>query len=431
MRDGCAYHRPIVRGLFTRAIRPPDPVTPNPNPPESVPPGTVGPPSATPGDAHGLVLEGPDTPASSPPRIIPSAWSGWPADWWPPNWGGRLSRLTDTAWLCVDLNASVLAAMPPYLVNAAPTLDADWMRNPDPAVYTSWDDFAKQLFWDYQLGEVFVIATAYYSTGWPARFHVVPPWAVEAEIGGDGLRHYRIGKQDVTADMLHVRYSGHVSDAHGHGPLEAGAGRLIAGELLARYATGIAASGGVPPSVLEHPEELSDTQAAELQAQWVTSRLSKLGEPAVLSGGVTWKPTAANPTEMALLELSQFNDSRIAVLLGVPPFLAGLPSGGDSMTYSNVTSLFDYHWRAGLRPKAQAVMAALSGWALPRGTRVEVNRDAYVQPEPLARAQTAQILASIVDAEGRPAMTVEEIRKAERLDSSTTTADPNMSGVLV
>jgi hypothetical protein len=48
------------------------------------------------------------------------------------------------------------------------------------------------------------------------------------------------------------------------------------------------------------------------------------------------------------VELSQWNESRIAVLLGVPPFLMGLPSGGDSMTYSNVQSLFDYHWRAGL-----------------------------------------------------------------------------------
>ena len=34
-------------------------------------------------------------------------------------------------------------------------------------------------------------------------------------------------------------------------------------------------------------------------------------------------------------------------------------------------------------------MAALSEWVLPRGTTVEVNRDAYVQPEPLERAQTA------------------------------------------
>lgn len=419
-----------MRGLFTRAIRPPDDITPNPNPPESVPPATVGPNVATPGDPHGLMIEG-EAGFTSPPVIRPSAWSGWPAEWATPNWGGHVQRLTDTAWTCVDLNASVLASMPPYLVQAAPTLDAEWMRNPDPNVYTSWEEFAKQLFWDYHLGEVFVIATARYSTGWPARFHVVPPWTINVELDRNGLRRYEIGREDVTADVLHIRYKSSVSDAHGHGPLEAGAGRLIAAGLLARYAEGIIGAGGVPPSVLEHPEELSEARSAKLQAQWVNARLSRLGEPAVLSGGVTWKPTAINPRDMALLDLSQYTDSRIAVMLGVPPFLVGLPSGGDSMTYQNVTALFDYHWRAGLRPKAQAVMAALSEWALPRITRVEVNRDAYVQPDPLQRAQTAEILNRIVDAEGNPAMTVGEIREAERLDSSTTTVDPTASGVLL
>ena len=76
------------------------------------------------------------------------------------------------------------------------------------------------------------------------------------------------------------------------------------------------------------------------------------------------------------------------------------------MTYSNVVSLFDYHWRASLRPKAAAVMGALSAWALPRGTTVELNRDAYVQPDPLARAQTEQIYA------GLGVLSVDEIRRS-------------------
>ena len=55
-------------------------------------------------------------------------------------------------------------------------------------------------------------------------------------------------------------------------------------------------------------------------------------------------------------------------------------------------------------------MAGLSEWLLPRGTTVEVNKDAYVQPDPLTRAQTSQILV------GMGAMSVEEVREAERLD---------------
>jgi phage portal protein BeeE len=176
----------------------------------------------------------------------------------------------------------------------------------------------------------------------------------------------------------------------------------------------------IPPSVLQAEEILNPEQAQLLRDDWVAQRIANPGVPAVLSGGLKWASTQLSPKEMALLELSQFTDGKIAVLLGVPPFLVGLPGGGDSMTYSNVTSLFDYHWRSGLRPSATAVMAGLSEWLLPRGTTVEVNKDAYVQPEPLTRAQTAQIYNSIRDEPtGQPALTVAEIREAERLDEQT------------
>ena len=154
-------------GLRTRSIRPED-VTPNPNDPASVPPATVGENVDVPGDPHGLVLEGEAGLDIPPPRIFASPWSGWP-DWLTPMWNGSRSPLADTAWMCIDLNSSVLSTMPPYLVNAAPTLSADWLRNPDPDLYTSWEEFAKQLFWDYHLGEAFVLATARYATGFPAR----------------------------------------------------------------------------------------------------------------------------------------------------------------------------------------------------------------------------------------------------------------------
>ena len=195
--------------------------------------------------------------------------------------------------------------------------------------------------------------------------------------------------------------------------------RVVAAGVLARYASGLATAGGIPASIITHPEGLDAQQAAELRQQWVASRMSAPGEPAVLSGGITWTPTQLNPRDMSLLELSQHNESRIAVMLGVPPFLVGLPSGGDPMTYSNVNAIFDYHWRAGLRPKADAVMSALSEWLLPRGTLIEVNQDVYVQPEPLQRAQTAQILNAIKDDQGNPVLTVQQIQQAERLVNAT------------
>jgi phage portal protein BeeE len=187
-------------------------------------------------------------------------------DWWTPNWGAgtNLQQLTDTAWLCVDINSNLLATMPPYLVERGAGVGRRLDDNPDPDLYTSWEEFAKQLFWDYQLGEAFVISTASYATGWPARFHVVPPWLVDVEMDA-GRRRYTIGSVDVSGDILHLRYTSNVSDAHGHGPLEAGAGRLVAAQML---------SGTRPVSP---PQAASPRRSSSTRRRWMRNRRTCCG----------------------------------------------------------------------------------------------------------------------------------------------------------
>ena len=404
----------FVADVDARSMRP------NDNDPATVPPATVGPPEARPGDPHGfeIIDEGPPPPRNTPPRSAP--WSGWPAEWETPAWG-QVQPLVDTAWACLDLNASVISTMPPYATQGEGVTDPPtWLVNPDPDLYSSWDEFAKQAWWDYQMGEVFIICTARYADGYPARFHVLEPWLVNVEIGKDGRREYKIGNVDPGPDLLHIRYKSTTSSARGIGPLDAGQTRLVAAGLLQRYASRVIASGGVPYYVMKHPRELSGTQVADLQAQWYQSRMNALGMPAILSGGIELEQLQMSPADMTLLELSQYNESRIAILLGVPPFLVGLPSGGDAMTYSNTQSLFDFHWRSGLRPKVAPVVHGLSQWALPRGTDIEVNRDEYVRPGPLERAQTYDILVRL------GALTPADVQTLERFAISGHTAVPTV-----
>jgi hypothetical protein len=84
------------------------------------------------------------------------------------------------------------------------------------------------------------------------------------------------------------------------------------------------------------------------------------------------------------------------------------------MTYSNVTSLFDFHDRSSIRPKVTAVMSALSNWALPRGQCVELNRDEYTRPALAERATAYATLHGIVDADGLSALSAAEVRAMER-----------------
>lgn len=385
---------------------------------EGVSPNENGPGDYSPGDPDGLEVVGDLAEVRALPFPQPTPWSGYPSGWSTPNWGlqAGLNKLVDTAWNCLDLNSSVLASMPVYRLKSGVVVSPfSWMANPDPMIYTSWQEFAKQLFWDFQMGEAFVLPMAHRADGFPHRFRVVPPWLVNVELRNGG-RIYSIGAEDVTDSILHVRYQSTTADARGHGPLEAAGARMTAAALLQRYAERIAETGGTPMYWLEVDRRLNEAEAADLLDRWVESRVRRAGEPALVSGGAKLNQSQSmSARDMTLLELAQFNESRIAVALGVPPFLAGLPSGGDSMTYSNVSQLFDFHDRSSLRPKASAVMAALSGWVLPNGQSLELNRDEYSRPSLKERAEAYKILIEA------GVMHPEEARTMERLHGETPT----------
>ena len=173
--------------LFTRPTQ--AGITANPNPDSSVGP------SYNPGDPDGFELSGGTVNTRALPKVLPSPWSGWPESWSVPQWdfGSKFNELVDVAWTCLDLNSSVLSTMPVYRTRDGRVIPAEtWMENPDPMIYSSWQEFAKQLFWDFQLGEVFVLPMARFATGYPMTFRVVPPWLMDVEIRG-GRRVYRLG----------------------------------------------------------------------------------------------------------------------------------------------------------------------------------------------------------------------------------------------
>jgi HK97 family phage portal protein len=354
--------------------------TPNANPP-----GTVG-EGYNPGDPEGFEIEPSEVEARSLPVFYPSPWSGWPSEWNTPAWDGssKYNALLDVAWTCLDKNASVLSTLPVFRTRNGKVISpTSWMVNPDPTIYSSWEEFANQVFWDVQLGEAFIMEMSHFSDGYPMRFRVMPPWAFHVEFE-NGMRVYRIGGPsgpDVTEDILHIRYKSTTDNAHGVGPLEVAGGRMLTAGVLAKYIKEFAETGGVPLHTIETEEPLTPEEAADLQQQYMASRVQNNSAPPVFdNGGKLVDHKAVSPKDAAMLELGQFTESRIAVLLGVPPFLVGLPSGGDSMTYSNVSTLFDFHDRQKLRSLAVKVMSALSYWALPLGQRVEINRDEYSRP---------------------------------------------------
>lgn len=385
-------------------------------------PGTV-----TGGDPEGVTYVGEVTESRSLPKVLPSPWDGWPNEWNVPDWdfGSKYNELVDVAWACLDLNARVLSSMPVYRTRSGQVVDPPaWMTNPDPTIYGSWVEFAKQLFWDYQLGEAFVLPMTTYTDGTPRTFRVIPPYMFDVTISG-GVRQYRLGGPggpDVTDDILHIRYKSATTEPHGEGPLASAGARMLTAGVLAKYVRTVVSTGGVPDYTLETADQLTKEDAEDLLNDWVAARKANLGYPPVLDNGVTLKTHfAMTPKDMAMIEISQFTESRIAVLLGVPPFLVALPSGNE-MTYSNVSQVFDFHDRAGLRPYATSVMSALSQWALPAGQSAELNRDEYSRPAFAERAEAYERLVNI------GVMSPDEVRLMERLRGDAPTVAAALTG---
>lgn len=399
----------------------PTDITPNTNPP-GVPP-TVGPLDYVPGDPDGVEFTGELVEGRALPAIYPSPWNGWPAEWQMPYWSSVAPSLVDTAWMCLDRNASILSTLPVYKTRGGQVVDPEtWMTNPDPRVYTSWSEFAKQLFWDYQgCGEVFVLASDYFTSGWPMFMRVIPPPMVTVEMDG-AMRRYWIGSVEITDDVLHIRYKSKVGSARGEGPLDVASARTIASAVLARYVQNMTI---VSPAsqTLETDQLLNEETAQRISDQWADARLANLGRPPVLDANIKLVDHTINAREMALLELAQFTDARIAAMLVGHPGIVGIPTG-ESMTYKNIEQLFEFHDRSILHPIASDVMAALSGWALPRGQNVEIDRDQYARPSLTERVDAYTGLAAL------GAIMPEEIRALERALYLTPNPGPSLPAQL-
>lgn len=389
-------------------------------------PNANGPLSDDGGDPDGFIIE-PPGPLENRSLTIPppASWDGFPTGWNTPDWGSNsgVDNLVDIAWACLDLNSSIISSMPVYRLKNGIMPPTTWMQNPDPDIYSSWQEFAKQLFWDFSMGEAFVLPFDYDSGGKPSRFRVIPPFLVNVELR-NGRRIYQFAKSDVTDEILHIRYKSTTIGARGTGPLEAAGARQTAIRLLQRYANTLAETGGIPLYWMEIARRINETEGKDLISRWIETRAKNAGHPALVSGGATLhQANSMSAKDMALMELSQFSESRIAVLMGVPPFLVGLAGATGSLTYSNIADLFDFHDRSSLRPKVRMVMEALSSWSLPNGQIVELNRDDYTR---LPADKRVAVYKAYVD---MGVLNADDIKTMERFyGAATNTAAQALTG---
>jgi HK97 family phage portal protein len=404
----------------------------------NVPVGTVGPDNVNPG-RFVMYPEG---------GLHSEAWSGWPVDWDTPPGGPRWSgygvgrqgdlfgRAT-TAMTCVDLNSRQLGSFPCYGVKGdVPFVLPEWASSPEPALYESWPQFVQAAVNSLLLrGEAVTYVTGRYApagpgqTGRIARFTLLDPDALSVELV-DGQRAVTIAGTEVPPDdVFIVRYQSMPGRLRGITPIEWAAGPLMTAAALERYAADVAGRGGIPWAVLKNARQVTGSQARDAQSAWVAASARRDGAPAVLGNDWAFETVSLSPKDMLLLEVEEFEERRVAAAFGVPAYLVNVEMTS-GLTYANASGIRDQHWAATLRTIANLLCSGWSRWLLPRGQRIEMNPDRYVQGPLPERAMAYQTLFNLLDpVTGERAMTIDEIRAAERLAPTGSAPAPDVTDV--
>ena len=182
------------------------------------------------------------------------------------------------------------------------------------------------------------------------RIQIVPG----ANGWGDGYT-YTAGGRTIAIDgeaaagiprILHMRFYHPLNDHYGLSPIEAAATAIDIHNEASRWNKALLDNSARPSGALVYgsTESMPPAQFERLKRELEDSfqGARNAGRPLLLEGGLDWKAMSLSPRDMDFIALKQMAAREIALALGVPPLLLGLP--GDN-TFSNYQEANRTFWR--------------------------------------------------------------------------------------
>ena len=168
----------------------------------------------------------------------------------------------------------------------------------------------------------------------------------------------------------------------------------------------------VPSMVLKsNGTALPADRIAKLLSSWGISRRN--GSTAFLNADVDLQVVGFDPEKLQLSQARSYVATELARAVGIPAFFVDAETGS-SMTYSNQTTTRQTLLDFSLIPIMTQIEQRLSMPDFtPSSQIVKFDLNSYLRGNATERANIYKTLNSIVDAEGNPAITVDEIRKME------------------
>jgi len=204
----------------------------------------------------------------------------------------------------------------------------------------------------------------------PDRMKVVPgtdgwPEAYDYTVGGQSVRFRQDGEGP--HPILHLTLFNPLNDHYGMSPLEAAAIGIDLHNAAGAWNKALLDNSACPSGALVYAAkdgQLTEAQFARLKEELAESfqGAKNAGRPLLLEGGLDWKAMALSPKDMDFIAAKHAAARDIALALGVPPMLLGIP--GDN-TYANYAEANRTFWRQTVLPLVQRTAKALSGWLGP------------------------------------------------------------------
>lgn len=198
-------------------------------------------------------------------------------------------------------------------------------------------------------------------------------------------------------------------DGHTPGVFEAHPSAFKLSGQIDTYTSGTFRSG-IPAGYLQVDNTMNamtQAQAEDLKAKWMTSHGGDRRSIAVLNAFTKFVPLNLSPVDAALGEVKRLSVADVAMAFALDPEILGT-SLSNSATYKNAQEYWSRHRDFGLSPWLAAVQDSLTP-LLPGNAGVAVDLDRFSNPEPMQRFQGYQVA---IDA---GVLTVDECRELEGL----------------
>jgi HK97 family phage portal protein len=205
-----------------------------------------------------------------------------------------------------------------------------------------------------------------------AELNVLRPDRVKVEVNRSNAAKYvyeinsskhefHMSDQGV-CNLLHIKSFNPLSDLYGMSSIEPATYSIGQHNLAGLWNQALLQNGARPSgAIVVKGDNLTENQYIKLKESIddIFSGAKNAGRPIILEGGMEWKEMSLTPKDMDFIESKHSSARDIALALGMPPQLLGIP--GDN-TYANLQEARLAFWEQTIIPLLNSVIEPFSDW---------------------------------------------------------------------